>query len=189
MKMFLFVVSIAGLWASGGGVASATSLTSPAGTIYTGTLKGELTSGGFWNLGSSFQGNVNCNKSTFEGSVSSHGAGVTVKGTFSKFELSSCSCPVTVLKSGSFEIHATGGGNGTMTTSGTQITVQCLGLHCIYTTSSTLLGTITGGTPAQWETEFESVPRTGGGSGSFCGSAAQINATYKFTSPGTLLVS
>jgi hypothetical protein len=189
MKSFRTALLLLAALALSSSTVSATVVTSPSGTQYSGTLSAGLKTS--WNLGSSFIGNVNCNKSTFEGKVETQGSAATASGKISLLTFTECNGTVTVLKNGSFEIHtdsATADGNGIITLSGTEITVELAGLHCIFSTSNTTMGTVTGGTTATWDTEFFSVKRTGGRSGSFCGTTAQINAEYVFTTPDTLLI-
>jgi len=82
--------------------------------------------------------------------VESHGTGVTVKGKVTLLQFGSptpCtnSWHVTVISGGSLEIHAIGGGNGTVTSSGATIEATRLGITCRYATSGTDIGTLTAG--------------------------------------------
>jgi len=172
------------------GSASATTLTSPSGTQYSGTIAATLSSASA-TLKSSFIGEVVCKKSTVEGKVESQGAEVTAKGNLSSLTFTECNGTVTVLKAGSLEVHTEGekaNGNGTLTSSGAEVTVELAGLHCIFTTSNTDVGKVTGGTTATLTAASQAIPRTGGRSGAFCGSSATWNATYSVTTPDTLLI-
>ncbi|HEY2717314.1 MAG TPA: hypothetical protein VGI73_13930 [Solirubrobacterales bacterium] len=172
------------------GSASATTLTSPSGTQYGGTIATELKEGEAV-LKSSFIGEVKCAKSTVEGNVESQGAEVTVKGSITTLDFTECNGTVTVVKNGTLEAHtdsASADGNGILTSNGAEVTVELAGLHCIYSTSNTNLGTVTGGSPAVFQAKSAAIPRTGGRSGAFCGSSATWTATYKVTTPSTLLI-
>lgn len=132
---------------------------------------------------------ITCSESTVEGAVESHGAGVTVSGNISNLTFSKCvNNHVTVLKAGSLEIHTAGGVNGTVTSSGTEISVQVtsLGITCVFTTNGTHAGTLTGGAPATLHIDSASITRTGGSI--FCGSSAEWTGSYIVDSPSGLWV-
>jgi hypothetical protein len=135
------------------GTASATILTSPAGTTYTSTIKAEaaetitLTSvfGGF--------GAISCKKSVVEGKVETHGAGVTAGGKITHLSFSECvngepTTATATTGAGSLEIHGTATtGNGTLTSLNAAITVHKTAFGtCKFTTSATgtHIGTLTG---------------------------------------------
>ena len=113
----------------------------PSGTPYTSTIK--AASEGTTTLHNSSLGvSVSCKKSTVEGKVESHGTGVTVKGNVSSLTFGECGADtVTVLKTGSLEIHEGQGGNhidGTLTSVGAEITIKngATGVSCTYTTGT-----------------------------------------------------
>ncbi|MGN6254863.1 MAG: hypothetical protein ACTHO8_07770 [Solirubrobacterales bacterium] len=178
------------------GSASATTLTSPAGTtLPAGTLiKSKLKSpkavlhGAF--------GNVECEESTLEGKTANTGSSTeTVHGAVEGLTFTKCNCEVVVLKKGELEIHtlnATADGNGTVTASGQEVTTKCnffgIEYHCIWKTSGTDLGTLTGGTPAVIAAKEAVITREGGNSGTACGKSGTWTAEYEVTSPTTLLV-
>jgi len=166
------------------GAASATSLTSPSGTIYTSTIKGEnegaitLTSvfGGF--------GAVSCKKSSFEGKVENHGAGVTTIWTITVLIFSECTGGTPrspVEKPGSMEFHWFG----------LQVTTKNLILiidktafgTCTFTAPSTgsSLGTLT----MSSETGGKATIDIKGTLPSACGSAT-LEGSYVITTPSTL---
>jgi hypothetical protein len=180
----LLAVAAAALMAFAG-TASATILTSPSGTTYTGEIKAEA---GTTELHGPFT-TVSCKKSTVAGSVESHGASTTAGGKISSLTFTECNFPVTVLKAGSLEIHTSGesaNGNGTLTSSGAEITIATSIANCIFTTSSTDVGTLTGGTPATLAINSAGIPRTG--HSIFCGSKGTWTGSYTVSTPGTLLV-
>lgn len=144
-------------------------------------------------------GDIICERSTFEGEVTNGGgSNATVSGSLSEqllngdpkgLTFSGCNAEVTVLRAGSLEIHTrttSADNNGTVTSSNAQVTVTFSGFHCIFTTSSTDIGTLTGSsnTKATATLDIEAtIPRTGGRSGAFCGSTAQWTGFYKITTP------
>jgi hypothetical protein len=169
--------------------ASATTVTSPSGTTYTGTIKAE--SEGAIELHGPFT-TVRCNKSSIEGEVEKHGAGVTAGGNVSALTYSECNFPVTVLKNGALEVHnISGTSNGTLTSSGAEITIATSIGNCIFTTTSTDIGTLTDssttGGNATLDTGGFSIPRTG--HTFFCGSSGQLTGNYNVTTPSTLYLS
>jgi hypothetical protein len=186
----LLAVAAAALMAFAG-TASATILTSPSGTTYTGTIKATA---GTTELHGPFT-TVKCTGSTVEGKVASHGASVTTSGTISTLDFTGCNFPVTVLKAGSLEVHTTykegkqeekANGNGTLTSSGAEITIATSIANCLFTTSSTDVGTLTGGTTAKLDINSAGIPRTG--HSVFCGSSGTWTGSYTVVTPDTLLV-
>lgn len=117
------------------GFASATALTSPVGTTYTGTIKGESEGA------TSFHGpfySVTCAKSNFEGFVEVHGSGkpVIIPLTYMAFE--GCNMPIKMITNGRLEVHE----NGTVTWTGSQFTVYDA-WDCSFATAFSDIGTLT----------------------------------------------
>lgn len=168
--------------------ASATIITSPSGTTYTGEVKA---SGGTVTLSGSFV-TVECKKvSSVAGKVESHGASVTAAGKLASLTGGECNFPVTINKGGSAELHTDGesaNGNGTATSTGAEITIATSIGTCIFTTNATDVGTVKGGTPAVIEVKGAKIPRTGGSAGFLCGSTGTLNGSLTANTPGTLLV-
>ena len=168
--------------------ASATVLTTDGGAVYTSTIKapseGSVTLKG--------PAEITCGKSTIEGTVESHGEAVTTEGKLSSLSFSECgSSDVTTEAGGTVTVHATEGGNGTLTSTGTKVKVQftSLGLTCEYTTSSTHIGTFTGSlttipNPPTMDISA-TLPRTGGSA--FCGSTGTWTGSYGVTTPALLI--
>ena len=189
----LLAVAAAALMAFAG-TASATTLTSPAGTTYTGEI--HAVSIGHAVLHSSGISTVECS-STIAGTVESHGKGVTAKGKLSSLTFTGCTGSNTVTevpKKGELEIHwISGTSNGTVTASNQEVVVFNSPLNgtCIYTTSNTNIGTLFGGNPAHLTTPTGGavITRSGGSLGAFCGSTGTWTATYEVTTPKPLLVS
>jgi len=124
------------------GSASATTLTSPSGTAFTGVIEAEAS---FTTIHGPVD--ITCNRSSMAGWSQSHGSGVTAGGYLFSLTFSECNNHVTVNSAGSLEIHGTSGGNGTVTSTGAEISVQVtsLGITCVYRTGFTDIGTLTGG--------------------------------------------
>lgn len=178
------------------GTASATILTSPAGTTYTGAIKAE-SEGNIETVGElGTFGTIKCRKSSFEAKVETHGGTTTVSGRLSNLILAECEAgtPTTpVAEPGSLEIHTDNSeksdGNGTFTSKGAKFIWHNTAVGtCTYETASTGtdLGTLTGGTPAKL-TIGGAVIRVSG-TNPFCGSTVTWKAIYKFTSPSALFV-
>ncbi|HEU5062879.1 MAG TPA: hypothetical protein VFT79_06970 [Solirubrobacterales bacterium] len=134
LKILAFVAfAAAALMALAAG-ASATVITSPAGTAFTGAVKAESIEPrvyvhyGFTEL-------ETCD-SEFEWKVESHGAAVTAKGAIASFSLSNCGSEMTLVKPGAFEVHtwgAEGSGHGSVTWTGAEITIRRFSsMHCFY---------------------------------------------------------
>lgn len=197
-RLGLVAIAAAAVMALGASTASATILTSPAGTQVpiTTVIKGELKEGE-WVLKSPFIGEVKCSKSTFEYRVDRAGTDTTtVSGPLLNLTFANCNCTVAVLSTGALEIHTEGAnanGNGTVTAFEQEITTECFGLHCVFATTTSMqstadVGKLVGGTPAVWEASGELIVTAKSKSGGFCGSHATETARYKVTSPGTLIV-
>ncbi|MGN6257580.1 MAG: hypothetical protein ACTHN3_07510 [Solirubrobacterales bacterium] len=185
----LFALTAAALMAFTGN-ASATTLTSPAGTTYTGAIVAE-SEGENTLINTSIGLKVQCEVSKVEGKVEMHGTGVTAAGKLTSLTFEKCTnnYSVKVFHLGALEIHnISGTGNGTVTSNGTQVTVSTpLGFSCVYETSSTDIGTLTGGAPVTLDIGSATIPRVSEES-PFCGSSGTWTGSYKVTTPGTLLV-
>jgi hypothetical protein len=185
----------------GAGTASAATLTNgsgvhyPIGTVIHAENEGHVT------LHPPF-GSITCKTSTVEGTTTTTGGKnakgetETVKGHITSLSFGdhgkSCNdggSTVTVLQKGTLEIHSLGNGNGTLTSSGTEVTVVYLGFHCIFKTTNTDIGTVTGSSVTKSNATFDisaTIPRTGGTSGAFCGATAQWTGSYRITKPNPL---
>lgn len=168
--------------------ASATRVTSPANTLYTGTIKATSTNTELHS--SSTFGTIKCSHSEAEGNVSSHGSGVAATGPLTKLTFTSCTngeptSPVTVR--GTLEAHWTAGSNGVLTSNNAEVTIhKTLVGTCTFTTTNTNIGTITGGTPAKLDIGSSTIMQTG--KNPFCPGSAIWTGSYTVTSPGTLLL-
>ncbi|HEX5527551.1 MAG TPA: hypothetical protein VFX44_10205 [Solirubrobacterales bacterium] len=131
-------------------------------------------------------GNVECN-STVQGEVTS-ATEASVKITELKW--TNCgSDNVVTLASGTLKItNIAGTKNGTVTSTGAEVTVEHVGTHCIFKTNGTSLGTLTGTTTTGATGSFDisaTIPRSGGRSGVFCGSSAPWTGSYSIDAPMT----
>ncbi|HET7418101.1 MAG TPA: hypothetical protein VFJ61_10800 [Solirubrobacterales bacterium] len=168
--------------------ASATRFTSPAGTLYTGTIKAESTNLTLTN--SSTIGTISCGKSLAEGTNNSHGVGVTDIVIVTNWWITSCTGGESThsTQRGSWEFHLTTAPNGTWTSNGWVWTIhKTIVGTCTFATKNTDLGTFKGGTPAKLEIGSSPIPQESGNF--FCPSSATLSGTYTITSPGTLVAS
>ncbi|HEY8501377.1 MAG TPA: hypothetical protein VIL21_01715 [Solirubrobacterales bacterium] len=168
--------------------ASATVITSPSGTLYTSSIHAESEGHVVFHAAG---GKVECN-STIAWGIQAHGSSITATGAISTLTFTGCTngWTMTVLKTGSIEIHTFGSnsdGGGTVTSTGTEFTMHnsFLGLDCIYTTNANDFGTLTGGKPATIHVNGV-IARTGGSV--FCGTSTTWTGSYKIPKPSELLV-
>ncbi|HEY6729759.1 MAG TPA: hypothetical protein VI039_01915 [Solirubrobacterales bacterium] len=165
--------------------ASATTATAPGGTAYTGTIATEAESS------ITFHGQTRgftCVSSKFDGSIESHGAGVTAKVPLNSLSFNECDASsLSVIKTGTLEIHAVDG-YGTVTSSGAEFTVELQygfsKYHCVLATSSTDIGTTANPSSSSEHAviKLEGQIPVKEGSG-FCGSSFQITGSYRITTP------
>jgi hypothetical protein len=183
----LLGVAVAAVMAFAGS-ASATTLTSPTGTTFTGKIHA-VGENGHVELHTAL-GSVECD-STAEAEFKTHGAGVTVRGPVTSLLFYDCTNEdtVTVKRAGTLEVHWTSGYNGTLTSNETEVEVyfHSFGGSCIYLTKNTDIGTVTGGTEATLDIDGD-ILRTGGSLGIFCDSFGVLTGSYKVTTPHTLYV-
>jgi hypothetical protein len=177
----LLAVAAAALMAFAG-VASATTVTSSAGTTPAISASAE----GHVVLDNPIA-KIEC-ASSVSGSVTAHGAGVTASGPISALSFTGCtnSWHVTVVSAGSLEIHSIGSGDGTLTSSGATVESTRFGITCRYATSSTDIGTVTDGTNATLDISA-AIPFHGG-SGLCGGGATTWTGSYKVNSPTNLVI-
>ncbi len=171
------------------GTASATVLTSPAGTHYTGAIQASAESSLLLRAGFA---NITCTESSVAGTTENTGGpSETVRGPISSLTFSNCNATVHVLKTGSLEVHTIGSGpNGTLTSTGAEATVATLGTSCTYGTNNTHIGTLTGskttGGNATLDIEAK-LTKTAGGF--LCASPAAWEGSYVVTNPSYLDIS
>jgi hypothetical protein len=129
---------------------------------------------------------VKCSNSKVEGNVESHG-GATVGGEVDLLTFTGCNYEVTVNEGGrgSLAVHPTGTtGDGTVTSTGANITIHTSVGSCTFTTNGTDVGTLDGGSPAAMNINSAKIPRTGGNF--LCGSSGTWTGSYSVSSPSTL---
>jgi hypothetical protein len=145
LKVFRLVVLAGTALLALASSASATTLTSPAGTSYTGPIKAAAIEGGLY-IYTNGQLSKTCN-AELEWKVESHGPAVTAKGTVASFVLPECGSGLTLLKPGAIEIHTLkpeeNTGAGTVTWTGAQITTTSLG-DCTYELEKPYFANLTG---------------------------------------------
>ena len=188
------------LVAFGAGTASATTLTSPTGTVY----KGEVVASAETTvtLKEEAFGTKTCTTSVIKFTPNAQSEATTVTGAVSTLtfgtprvvggneEESHCengAATINVLKTGSLEIHSIAGTeNGTLTSSGMEVTTLKFGIHCIYTTNNTHLGTITGGKTATIDINAK---MNKGPTSPFCAEHSTWEGSYWVTTPDELFIS
>ena len=176
----LLAVAAAALMAFAASASATTVSTTTGGAAATPTIHA-VNEGGHVVLANNII-NIECG-STVEGTVESHGSGVTAKGNITTLEWPGCtnSWHVTTNKAGSLEVHYTSGHNGELTSSGALVNTTRFGVNCNYETNNTKIGTVTGGNPATLHIEA-SIP-IAEGSSFLCGSgSAKWQGSYVTTS-------
>ncbi len=180
-KMLGLVSLFSALFVLPVGIASASLITSPTGTSYTGNIHA-VHEGTHVTLDNPMA-KIECD-STFELAVSTHGGGITAAGNFTSLTFSPCTnnWHVTVVALGTWQIHSVTEYNGALTSSGLKISATRLGVTCNYETNGTNLGTVTGGNPGRADIEA-SLPIAAGSSG-LCGSGnTSWTGIYSMTGP------
>jgi hypothetical protein len=182
----LAAVAAMALMAFGAGTASATTLFTdqaktikyPKGT----TLHSTLAAGNSATLTSGGSTIATCTISTVHATQDNE-TGATVTGTVTKIVWEGCSQTTHTISTGKLHIsHIAGGAtNGTVTSSGANVTVQIFGVSCTYGTGEgTHLGTLVGGASPHL-TIATTVTKTAGGF--LCPNTAGWDATYVVTTP------
>lgn len=138
-----------------------------------------------------------CYGSSLSATTSTVGGLIPVSATIEELYFTACNGYVNVLKKGSIEInHLSESMSGSVVSTGTEITTEVYGIHCIYSTSHTPIGTLyeshhlVGGIYHESELVVGVyLPRTGGRQGAFCGAYGYWEASYVLASPTVLYVS
>ncbi|HEX5527058.1 MAG TPA: hypothetical protein VFX44_07660 [Solirubrobacterales bacterium] len=138
-------------------------------------------------------GKIECGEATGFGSLTEAGSSTTTpSGTPALTTLGKCNATVTVLQKGTLEVHtrnASADNNGLFTSTGTEVTVEFIGTHCIFKTNGTTVGTLTGSSTTKKTATLDieaTIPRTGGRSGAFCGATAALTGSLIVTKPDWL---
>lgn len=182
LKLFLTFGFAAVAVAAFAAPASATTPTSPKGTVYTGIIEGKSEN---LSLDSGFV-TVTCGKSTAKAQVVQHGSSITAGSQLSNLTFSECNFAVHARKGGTTEVHS----KGTFTSSGMDVVVTSSVGECIFTTTNTDLGTATSSeeTGGNSVIDFNSakIPRTAGNF--LCGSYGTLTGSYTITTPSTVFL-
>jgi len=148
-------------------------------------IKAELASGAKWTLKAGFATAECAGASLVEKVTNAGGTGASVTASVSTRSATSCgSCTVTTLKNGTTHYEAIAGSHDlTITDSGSEITVSCGGVECVYGTPSAVHVGVYTAADLKFDVE-ESEPKVSGGF--LCASPASLTTTYKVTSPNPL---
>jgi len=181
------VVATAALAAFGGvSTASATTLTGSSGKFLpAGTeIHAVLDSGQVSTLTTVYK-NIVCEESTIQGKTANE-SGAVVSVSVEALTFGKCNCEVKVISGGTISISL----GGVVASNGTEVTTSCItvfgSVHCIYKTSATTLGTLTGGTTATMDIEGANIPRLA--TDVLCAEKANWDTKYLVTSPDTLKI-
>jgi hypothetical protein len=142
--------------------------------------------------------NVECESSTVSVNEMNEGSATeTVKGVVEALTFTNCNCTVVVVKNGTLEVHwippepGKESTNGTLTSSGATVTVNCSTIfgtvHCNYVTENTDLGTLTGSSATGGTATIDvtaEIPREK--TSELCNEQAIWHAKYLVTSPDYL---
>jgi hypothetical protein len=157
--------------------ASATTLTSPSSTTYTGEVVATSTN---WELDGPIV-TIKCNHAVVQGTVNSHG-GASVGIGLVQWGTSGCNYHTTTSNAGSLSID----GSNQVLSSGLNFTANTSVGTCGWTTNFTVVGSITEGTNASWDINSAKIPRTHGNF--LCGSSATMTGSFDFVIPNDLWV-
>jgi len=173
--------------------ASASTPTSPAGTVYTGPVKA-VSAAQHVLIHTKGGTTVTCETSSFDWSIESHGPSATTKGSVTNLTFGSCgTTTVSVLKAGTVEVHQgpEGFSYETVTWSGLEITVATpFSPDCKYffqQPTSILIGAVTPssvlGTTAVFHLDTDKIPV---GNSIFCPEWIEFTGGYTITTPDYL---
>jgi len=123
-----------------------------------------------------------CSASTIKAKITDAGSTTTtVKAAVEEWTYGGCTTTVDTLAKGTLEFHHLAGTDqATITSSGTEVTKQFLGVSCIFKTVNTSIGTITGGNPTTFDVNG-TIPQSGGGF--LCPANGTWSGTYRVTTP------
>lgn len=135
------IVAVAAALMAFAASASATTITSPTNTVYTGEIHAESEGHLVFNNPIA---KIEC-LSTIKGTIETHGPETTPHGPIASLTFTNCtnSWHLTVIATGSLAIHWTGNHMGTLTSDGATIEATRFGVICRYATEETLLGKLT----------------------------------------------
>lgn len=138
---------------------------------------------------------ISCLQSTVKAEIQNEGgSGILVTGPVKELTFEGCNQHVKVLLEGELLINTdteSPDGNGIVTSNGAEVkvTITSLNLECVYTTSNTNIGTLTGsknvsGKTATLDINSSVIHRTKGSV--FCGTTAEWTGSYKVSTPDYL---
>lgn len=147
--MATVILAAAGAILIGPGAASATSLTSPTGTVATPTIQAESEGHVSIDIGGGLP-RIECN-SVLQGTIESHGKGKPASAPLSKLTFTGCTegWHVTVVSGGNLEISGGAGYNGAVTWTWATIETTRAGVTCRIKTENNFMGVLRGGSPAK----------------------------------------
>lgn len=185
--MGLIAVATATLMALvGAGTASATTLIGEGGSVFTKSTSLHIENAGTVKMTTKFK-NIECSESTIVAKTTDE-TGTTVDASVESLSFVACNCEVKVMKKGTLSIAWTAGSSGTLRSSGAEVTTTCStifgSVHCIYETSATELGTLSGGSPAVIDIESAAIPRLK--TNPLCDEESNWDAFYVVDNPSTL---
>lgn len=170
-KLGLLAAAVAALMAFVGS-SSATTLTAPEGTTYTGGLTVTSTN---LKLDGAFV-TVECSHSQAKANVEGHGAGNDVTGKLSSLTFTGCNYTTTVKNAGSLAVNSSNGVSST----GASVEVTTSVGTCVFTTNNTSVGSLTEGSSSTLDINSAKIPRTGGNF--LCGSSGTLTGSYSGSS-------
>ena len=179
MKHFKTLIVAAAALMAFATTASASTLTSPEGTTYTGEIVATSTNS---EIHMTFV-SIKCSHSGIKFKVEQHGA-ANAGGKVSSLTFTGCNYSTTVIKPGSLEITS----SNAILSKGFEIAIHTSVGTCIITTfeTGTNVGTLSEGKNASWNINAAKIPRTGGNF--LCGSSMTWTGSYDFTTPNDLWV-
>jgi hypothetical protein len=187
----LLVMATASLMAFAGNASAAPTLTSPAGTEYTGTFHAQLVKGTTFLVKAGVENT--CTIATihlvFSFNTSEEAEGALTGGTPPQgLSFGGCTQDTKTITAGSLTINDA----GEVFSKGSRVEVKVtgLGITCFYgaETGSVKLGTFTGGTPAKIDVSTTTVQRETGSNTTFCALNATWTGTFEVDTPATLLI-
>lgn len=191
-KLLGLTVTVAAALTMVGGTASATVVTSN-GSAYTGNLHIQSENGHF-SLHGANGVTIQCSLTT-SGAIQTHGSAATATAPITTSFYTNCTNALSlhVGSNGSLVMHSLGGGNATLTSTGTEVTFTVgtiFGtLACGYTTNETHIGTLTGSSTTGGNATIDysgTMPRTKGSA--LCGATGLLTGSAKVTTPAQLTV-
>ncbi|HEX5527279.1 MAG TPA: fibronectin type III domain-containing protein [Solirubrobacterales bacterium] len=189
LKLLVLVAAAAAAWAC---ITAGTVFATTLGLFTGATIVAEAEGG---TVLDSPAGTIQCSESAIGGRVTNAGSSTeTASELVEGINFKRCNATVSILNTGSLEYHTretNANNNGTLTSSGLELTTEVFGTHCIFKTSNTDIGTVTGSVNTGAGATLDisgNIPRTGGRSGVFCGSTVPWTGSYLVVCPSAMNV-